>query len=455
MSDERTDHAAARLEVLPVEGIGELRPGDDLVRAILDRAPALQDGDVLVVTSKAVSKVEGRLIHLANPDPAGRDAARQAAIDAEAVRLVAQRGELKIVQTRQGLVLAAAGVDESNVAGDELALLPVDPDASAAALRTGLRERLGVDVAVIVSDSLGRPWRNGLVDQAIGVAGLQAIFDARGRPDTHGRALLVTQVAVADEIASAADLVKGKLSSVPVAIVRGLALDGKLVDDGLGTSTLLRGAADDLFRLGTTEAIDVGRADAKGATSTFPPLHHDAVEAIRGYQPPSLADASIREAFLGFLAARPDAMWRSCVAGHLTASALILDLPSRSVLLTLHPRTGLWMQVGGHCEPGDASLLDAARREAVEESGIVDLRFSPQLLSLAVHPIACSLGVPTRHFDVRFLAVNASARPPVRSKESLDLRWFGWDALPPGIAPELPHELQLARSRLATAGSAE
>ena len=320
---------------------------------------------MLVVTSKVVSKVEGRLITVDNADPAARDAARMAAIDAETDRVVAQRGELKIVQTRQGLVLAAAGVDESNVAADELALLPIEPDGSAAALREGLRDRLGVDVGVIVSDSMGRPWRNGIVDQAIGVAGLRAVFDARGRLDSYGRPLLVTEVAVADEIAAAADLVKGKLSGVPVAIVRGLATDGKLVDDGLGTSTLLRDSTDDLFRLGTTEAIEVGRADAVGSRVSPPALHRAAVEAITAFVPPTLAEGSVREAFLGFLSARPDAMWRSCVAGHVTASALILDPVRRSVLLTLHPRAGMWLQVGGHCDPDDITLLDAARREAV------------------------------------------------------------------------------------------
>ncbi len=447
MSDGRPDHAVARLEVLPVLGIGQLRPGDDLVAAIADHAPRLQDGDVLVVTSKVVSKVEGRLVAVDNADPAARDAARMAAIDAETDRVVAQRDELKIVQTRQGLVLAAAGVDESNVAADELALLPVEPDGSAAALREGLRDRLGVDVGVIVSDSMGRPWRNGIVDLAIGVAGLRAVFDARGRLDSYGRPLLVTEVAVADEIAAAADLVKGKLSSVPVAIVRGLATDGKLVDDGLGISTLLRDSTDDLFRLGTTEAIEVGRADAVGSRVSPPALHRAAVEAITAFVPPTMAEGSVREAFLGFLSARPDAMWRSCVAGHLTASVLILDPVRRSVLLTLHPRAGIWLQVGGHCDPDDTTLLDAARREAAEESGIADLRFDPMLLSLDVHAITCSLGVPTRHFDVRFVAVAPAGAVPVRSHESLDLGWFSWDALPDGAAPELPGQLALARAR--------
>ena len=231
----------------------------------------LLDGDILVVTSKVISKIEGRLVAIDPADPDAREQARQRAIDDETVRVIAARGDLRIVQTRHGLVIAAAGVDLSNVAQDELALLPIDPDASAAALRDGLRARLGVDVGVVISDSAGRPWRAGIVDYAIGVAGLSAVFDARGAFDRHGNELIVTEVAVADEIAAAADLVKGKLSGVPVAIVRGLARDGKLRDDGLGSSTLIRDAADDLFRLGTAEAIELGRAAAIEGTSASTP----------------------------------------------------------------------------------------------------------------------------------------------------------------------------------------
>jgi coenzyme F420-0:L-glutamate ligase len=450
VSEQRPDYAAGQLQVWPLTGIGELRPGDDLVGVVCQHAPDLRDGDVLVVTSKIVSKVEGRLVTLPDAEPHTRAAARQAAIEAEAIRVVASRDELRIVQTRHGLVLAAAGVDESNVPPDEIALLPDDPDRSAATLRDGVRERLGVDVAVLISDSMGRPWRAGIVDTAIGVAGLQAVFDAKGRPDRHGRPLAVTEVAVADEIAAAADLVKGKLSGAPIAVVRGLAVDGKLADDGLGSATLLRGAADDLFSLGTAEAVAVGRAEAAGAGAQPPPLHRSATATIRAHSPTTLAEASVREAFLGFLAARPDAMWRSCVAGHLTASVLILDPVAHSVLLTLHPRAGMWLQIGGHCEPDDATLLDAARREAVEESGITDLRFQDAPLSLDVHPITCSLGVPTRHFDVRFVAVAPERALPVRSTESLDLQWFPWDQLPDGAAPELPEQLHRSRLRLAT-----
>jgi coenzyme F420-0:L-glutamate ligase len=442
------DHGVPRVEIRAVHGIGELRPGDDLAAIIAEHAPPLEDGDVLVVTSKAVSKVEGRLIVLDSADPDAREAARQAAIDAETIRLVARRDALRIVETRHGLVLAAAGVDESNVARNELALLPLDPDASADLLREALRERLGVDVAVVISDSMGRPWRQGITDTAIGVAGISALTDPRGRTDRYGNVIAVTQVAIADEIAAAADLVKGKLGGVPVAVVRGLARGGKLDDDGMGSRTLIRGAADDLFRLGTAEAMAVGREDVGWATEIPPPLHEDTLDVITGIAPTSDLEAAVRQAFLGFLAARPDAMWRSCAPGHITASALVLDPSRRFVLLTLHPRVGMWVQVGGHCEPGDHTLLDAAAREAREESGIGALSFDPVPLGLDVHPITCSLGVPTRHFDVRFLAVAPDGAEPVRSDESLELRWFPWDALPDGVSPELPRLLETARARL-------
>lgn len=442
-----SDHRAEHIEVLPVMGIGDLRPGDDLAAQIVSHAPSLQDGDVLVVTSKAISKIEGRLIALDSADADVREAARQDAIDAETVRVVASRGALRIVENRNGLVLAAAGVDLSNVERNEIALLPLDPDDSARNLRDAIQALAGVTVAVIISDSMGRPWRAGITDNAIGVAGLTAVTDPRGVTDSYGNVLEVTQVALADEIAAAGDLVKGKLGGVPVAIVRGLAHDGKLEDDGFGTTTLLRGSEEDLFRLGTAEAMTLGREDVGWATDVAPPLHADAVEVITALHSMDF-DPALRQAFLGFLAARPDAMWRSCAPGHITASALVIDPSRRSVLLTLHPRVGLWVQLGGHCEPGDHTVLDAAAREAREESGIGSLSLDPMPLGLDVHPITCSLGVPTRHFDVRFLAVAPEGAEPVRSDESLDLQWFRWDELPDNAAPELPRLVEAARARM-------
>ncbi len=233
--------------VLGVEGLPEVRPGDD-VAALVAGAVDLQDGDVVVVTSKLLSKAEGRLVPV--PPGADREAVRLAAVAAETVREVARRGTTVIAENRNGLVLAAAGVDASNVRGDEIALLPIDPDASARGLRDRLLALTGRTVGVVVSDTLGRAWRVGQVDQAIGVAGLSPVRDARGSNDSFGAVLEVTEIAVADELAAAAELVKGKADRVPVAVVRGLALP----DDGRGATALVRPAAQDWFSLGTVEA---------------------------------------------------------------------------------------------------------------------------------------------------------------------------------------------------------
>lgn len=230
----------ARVEVLPVTGIGEVRPGDD-VAALLSEAAELRDGDIVVVTSKIVSKAEGRVRRA--PD-------RQAAIADETVRVVARRGDTVISQTRHGFVMAAAGVDASNTEPGTVLLLPADADASARRIRSGLPCRVGV----LVSDTFGRPWRNGLTDVAIGLAGVVPLEDFRGSADTHGNPLSATVTALADEIAAAAELVKGKLAGVPAAVVRGLA---HLVtdDDGPGVRPLIRPADDDLFRYGSRDVV--------------------------------------------------------------------------------------------------------------------------------------------------------------------------------------------------------
>lgn len=230
-------------EVRALGGIPEVRPGDDLAELIAAAGPALRDGDVLLVTSKIVSKAEGRIV---------RADSREAAIDAETVRVVARRGPLRIVENRQGLVMAAAGVDASNTPSGTVLLLPEDPDASAAAIRAGLRESLGVDVGVIVTDTFGRPWRTGLTDVAIGAAGVRVLDDLRGGTDAHGNPLSATIVATADELAAAGDLVKGKSEGLPVAVVRGLA---HVLGEGTSAADLVRSPADDMFRLGTSEAV--------------------------------------------------------------------------------------------------------------------------------------------------------------------------------------------------------
>ena len=244
--------------MLPVSGLPEFRPGDDLSAAVAAAAPWLRDGDIVVVTSKVVSKSEGRLVP-APQDAEERDQLRRKLVDDEAVRVLARKGRTLITENRLGLVQAAAGVDGSNVGRDELALLPLDPDASAAALRAGLRERLGVEVAVVITDTMGRAWRNGQIDAAVGAAGLAVLHSYSGAVDRYGNELIVTEVAIADEIAAAADLVKGKLTATPVAVVRGLTI----ADDGSTARQLLRPGDEDLFWLGTAEALDMGRQQAQ------------------------------------------------------------------------------------------------------------------------------------------------------------------------------------------------
>jgi coenzyme F420-0:L-glutamate ligase/coenzyme F420-1:gamma-L-glutamate ligase len=236
------------LRVTPVEGLPEITAGADLAGLIADAAAGLADGDIVVVTSKIISKAEGRVVR----------ADREDAIDAETVRVVARRGDTRIVETRQGLVLAAAGVDASNTEPGTVVLLPEDPDASARALRKGLRDRLGVTAAVLITDTLGRPWRNGQTDAAIGAAGLLPLRDLRGETDTFGTPLEVTVAAVADEIAAAADLVKGKTAGIPVAVVRGL--PGLVTGaDGPGARALIRPPAEDMFRFGSADVLAARR----------------------------------------------------------------------------------------------------------------------------------------------------------------------------------------------------
>jgi len=237
--------AAPGYRVWALAGLPEVREGDDLAKLIASVQPGLIDGDVLLVTSKIVSKAEGRIIQAGD---------REAAIDAETVRVVARRGTLRIVENRQGLVMAAAGVDASNTPAGTVLLLPEDPDASARTIRAGLRDTLGVDVGVVITDTFGRPWRTGLTDVAIGAAGVRVLDDLRGGTDAHGNPLSATVVATADELAAAGDLVKGKSAGLPVAVVRGLP-HVVAEDGGEGTRAMVRGGRDDMFRLGTSEAV--------------------------------------------------------------------------------------------------------------------------------------------------------------------------------------------------------
>ncbi|MFC7493856.1 MULTISPECIES: coenzyme F420-0:L-glutamate ligase [unclassified Nocardioides] len=235
----------SRLEITAPDGVPEVMPGDDLVAFVLAFID-LADGDVLVVTSKVVSKAEGRI----------RPGTREDALDGETERVVARRGETAIVRNRLGLTMAAAGIDNSNVPRGQVALLPEDPDRSARRIREGIRAQHEVNVAVVVSDTAGRAWREGQTDIAIGAAGLVVAEDHAGRTDTHGNALAVTLPAVADEIAGAAELATGKLGGRPFSVVRGRA---DLVlppdDHGPGAVALVRPDGADLFGYGAREAV--------------------------------------------------------------------------------------------------------------------------------------------------------------------------------------------------------
>jgi coenzyme F420-0:L-glutamate ligase/coenzyme F420-1:gamma-L-glutamate ligase len=238
--------APGELRILPVHGIGEIRPRDDLAGIIAEAcnavpATALVDGDVLVVTQKIVSKAEDRIEAIDTDDPRGH----KAIVERESVRILRRRGDLIIAETSHGFVCANAGVDLSNIEAGYAALLPVDSDRSARRIRDAIRHRLGVEVAVIVSDTFGRPWRRGLTDVAIGCAGIRPIADLRGSVDSLGRELQVTEVCIVDELAGAADLVCGKASGVPVALCRGI--DPAWLGDG-SVADLIRHPSEDLFR---------------------------------------------------------------------------------------------------------------------------------------------------------------------------------------------------------------
>jgi len=228
-----------RIEVLAVAGLPEVRPGDDLA-ALIAGAVDLVDGDVVVVTQKVVSKAEDRLVDI---DP---EVGHRPLVERESVRILRRRGDLVIAETEHGFVCANAGVDLSNVEAGQAALLPIDSDRSARRIRDALRHRFSVDVAVVVSDTFGRPWRRGVTDVAIGCAGLRPVVDLRGTTDALGRELQVTEVAVVDEIAAAAELVMGKAAGVPVAVVRGI--DPAWFGDGSVVDDVVRSPDEDLFR---------------------------------------------------------------------------------------------------------------------------------------------------------------------------------------------------------------
>ena len=229
------------IQLIPVEGIGEVRDGDVLAELIA-AATELEDGDVLVVTQKVVSKAEGMVEAIDPTDPLSH----KAIVEREAVRVIRRRGDLMITETKHGFVCANAGIDLSNMESGWAALLPADPDRSARRIRDGLKARTGRQVGVIVSDTFGRTWRRGVTDVAIGSAGIAAVVDLRGTEDALGRELQVTEVCVADELAAAAELVMGKASGIPVAIIRGV--DPSWLREGSVAAEVVRPPAEDLFR---------------------------------------------------------------------------------------------------------------------------------------------------------------------------------------------------------------
>jgi coenzyme F420-0:L-glutamate ligase/coenzyme F420-1:gamma-L-glutamate ligase len=254
------------ITIFAPDGIGEVPAGADLAALVIDavgRHPEgpLHDGDIVVITSKIISKAEGRRLP-------GTE--RLQAVAAESVRTVAARGRTRIVRTRHGLTIAAAGVDRSNIDQGWILLLPADPDASAARLRDQLAERTGRTIGVIISDTAGRPWRIGQTDHAIGAAGVRVVERFAGRSDSYGNPLFVTAIAVADEVAAAAELAKGKLDGRPLAVVRGL--DRLVVDVGEDAQTLLRESSLDLFGHGSREAVLAAALAATGQQDRYEDL---------------------------------------------------------------------------------------------------------------------------------------------------------------------------------------
>jgi coenzyme F420-0:L-glutamate ligase/coenzyme F420-1:gamma-L-glutamate ligase len=367
------------VELIPVEGLPEIRPGDDLVVLLAPELEALgvRDGDVVAVTQKIVSKAEGRMV-------ADEGEGRSAWIERETTRVVARRGDLVISETRHGFVCANAGVDASNVAGGFVTLLPEDPDGSAEHLRAGLEERLGVSLAVVITDTFGRAWRRGLVNVAIGCAGLPAIVDLRGTTDHEGKLLEATMVALADEVAAASGLVMGKTANVPVAIVRGVAAEAPPSP----ASELVRPADEDMFRESPLLSVSARRTirafgegevpreaveEAVRAACTAPAPHH-----TRPWRFTALTSPAAKRSLLAAMAEA----WRADLLGDRTSQETIERRLSKSdAVLGAAPMLIVpWVTFAGSHTYGDAE-----RAHAEQEMFLLSAGAAIQNLLLALH----------------------------------------------------------------------
>jgi coenzyme F420-0:L-glutamate ligase / coenzyme F420-1:gamma-L-glutamate ligase len=410
------------IEVLPVHGLPEITPGDDL-GVLIAGALRLEDHDVVAVTQKAVSKAEGRVV-------AGR---KEEWARREARRIVARRGDLLIAETSHGFVCANAGVDASNVADGFVSLLPEDPDGSAERIRAGVGERLGRHVAVVVTDTFGRPWRRGLVNVAIGCAGLPALVDLRGTRDAGGRVLEATVVALADEVAAAAGLVMGKADRVPVAVVRGLHPDGPPVPG----RDLVRPPEEDLFRYSPLTSIGARRTIREFAPGPVPreiliesvaaaltaPVPHGSRHRRRPWTWVALESAPARRRLLGAMAAA----WDRDLRGDAVAEPVIRRRLDRSDALL---GTAPVLLVPFLSLSNADHYPDARRREAERDMFLLATGAAVQNLMLALH---------ARGFGSAWVSSSLFCKPEAAAAVGLDAEWLAMGSVvagrPAGAAP--------------------
>jgi coenzyme F420-0:L-glutamate ligase/coenzyme F420-1:gamma-L-glutamate ligase len=409
------------VEVLPVPGLPEISRGDDL-GALIAGAVRLEDHDVVAVTQKAVSKAEGRVV-------AGQ---KEEWVRREARRIVARRRDLLIAETSHGFVCANAGVDASNVADGFVSLLPEDPDGSAERIRAGLGERLGRDVAVVVTDTFGRPWRRGLVNVAIGCAGLPALVDLRGTTDAGGRVLEATVVALADEVAATAGLVMGKAEGVPVAVVRGLHLDGPPVPG----RDLVRPSEEDLFRYSPLTSIGARRTIREFAPGSVPrevvieavaasmtaPVPHGSRHRRRPWTWVALESAPARRRFLGAMAAA----WDRDLRGDGVAEPVISRRLDRSdALLGTAP-----VLLVPFLSLSTADLYpDARRREAERDMFLLATGAAVQNLMLALH---------AQGFDSAWASSSVFCKPEAAAAVGLEAEWLAMGSVVAGLPSGRP-----------------